>query len=160
VPAFKNAVYWSNEQHWNWAVNPNEREKASFLKENIMPIQESGQLQFLDMTPNTPLTDNVDVYFVNGHTNNMMLPRIRYKEKTIVFMADLMPSAAHIPIPYIMAYDLFPYTTLQEKKTFLKEAFENGYYLYFEHDPVVECCNLKMTEKGIRAGESFFISDL
>ena len=164
VPAFKNAMYWSNEEHWSWATKPNDREKASFLKENILPIEESGQLQFVNRQSsivNEPeisnfkfqisnFSPNISVRFVNGHTKNMMLPQIKYKGKTIVFMADLLPSAGHIPIPYVMAYDMFPLTTLNEKKSFLAEAVENNYILFFEHDPQIECCNLERTEKGIR----------
>ena len=167
VPAFKNATYWSNKKHWDWAVHPNEREKASFLKENILPIQESGRLKFIDVSPpsdhklgETAFTDNISVRFVRGHTEAMMLPQIRYKEKTIVYMADLLPSAGHIPIPYVMAYDMFPLTTLKEKKTFLKEAVENNYILFFEHDPKIECCDLHKTEKGIRANNYFKLEEV
>lgn len=170
VPAFKNAVYWSNEAHWQWATQPNDREKASFLKENILPIQESGQLQFVTLPANgqdadgllrsVSFTDTISIRFVNGHTDKMMLPQIRYKEKTIVYMADLLPSASHIPLPYVMAYDMFPLTTLQEKKTFLQEAVANDYILYFEHDPVNECCSLQTTEKGIRYKETFLLDDI
>ncbi|HET7898716.1 MAG TPA: MBL fold metallo-hydrolase [Flavisolibacter sp.] len=170
VPAFKNAIYWSNEEHWEWATQPNDREKASFLKENILPIHESGQLQFVD-TPNVdwdatkPLPsvsfrNNFSVRFAEGHTAGMMLPQITYKGNTIVYMADLLPSAGHIPIPYIMAYDMFPLTTLHEKKSFLNEAVENDYILFFEHDPENECCNLQMTEKGIRPMDFFELADL
>ena len=170
IPAFKNAKYWSNEKHWQWATVPNEREKASFLKENILPIQESGQLQFVGVVDeglhangllsSTAFTDNISVRFVNGHTDKMMLPQIRYKSKTIVYMADLLPSVGHIPLPYVMAYDMFPLTTLKEKKTFLQEAVENDYILYFEHDPVNECCSLQATEKGIRMKECFKLSEV
>jgi glyoxylase-like metal-dependent hydrolase (beta-lactamase superfamily II) len=162
VPAFKNATYWSNKKHWSWAVHPNDREKASFLKENILPIEESGKLKFIEagaFTQNklgsSSFTENISVRFADGHTKAMMLPQIRYKDKTIVFMADLLPSAGHIPIPYVMAYDMFPLTSLNEKKTFLTEAIENDYILFFEHDPQIECCDLQMTEKGIRP-KSFF----
>jgi glyoxylase-like metal-dependent hydrolase (beta-lactamase superfamily II) len=178
VPAFKNAIYWSNEQHWEWAVNPNEREKASFLKENILPIQESGQLKFVrhwfddsgeregwqsiitGLIPSVIFTENIIIRFANGHTKDMMLPQIQYKGKTIVYMADLLPSAGHIPIPYVMAYDMYPLTTLNEKKSFLKEAVENNYILFFEHDPVQECCNLQQTEKGIRPKEFFKLEEI
>jgi glyoxylase-like metal-dependent hydrolase (beta-lactamase superfamily II) len=167
VPAFKNATYWSNKAHWDWAVNPNEREKASFLKENILPIQESGRLKFLEVAPfpgsrlgETQFTDNISVRFVSGHTEAMMLPQIRYGNKTIVYMADLLPSAGHIPMPYVMAYDMFPLTTLNEKRTFLKEAFENKYILFFEHDPQIECCDLHQTEKGIRANNYFKLEEV
>ncbi len=130
VPAFPNAVYWSNERHWNWAVKPNDREKASFLKENILPIQESGQLKFIGH-PHSEIsgvgrlfsesfTNDISIRFVHGHTDAMMLPQISYKGKTIVYMADLLPSTAHIPLPYVMAYDMFPLTTLNEKKSFFK----------------------------------------
>jgi glyoxylase-like metal-dependent hydrolase (beta-lactamase superfamily II) len=167
VPAFKNATYWSNEKHWQWAVHPNDREKASFLKENILPIQESGQLKFVD-TPTTsgsqlgatPFMENISIRFVNGHTDSMMLPQIRYKGQTIVYMADLLPSVAHLPLPYVMAYDMFPLTTLNEKKSFLQEAVDNNYILYFEHDAQNECCNLQLTEKGIRMKEAFVVSEI
>ena len=141
VPAFKNAQYWSNENHWKWATEPNDREKASFLKENILPIKESGQLNFLPSSENKFLND-FSVRLVNGHTESMMLPQINYKGKTIIYMADLLPSMAHIPVPYVMAYDTRPLETLKEKKSFLKEALDNEYILFFEHDPQIECCNL------------------
>lgn len=168
VPAFPNAVYWSNEAHWSWAIHPNDREKASFLKENILPIQESGQLQWIatpgtgkdDALRSSPFAPGIDVLFTHGHTEAMMLPRIRYKDRTIVFLADLLPSAAHIPLPYVMAYDMFPLTTLKEKKAFLSEALANDYVLFFEHDPAIECCGLQQTDKGIRPGPAFPLSDL
>ncbi|HEY1163738.1 MAG TPA: MBL fold metallo-hydrolase [Chitinophaga sp.] len=160
APAFKNAVYWSNEAHWKWATQPNEREKASFLKENILPIQESGQLQFIQQQDNTVFTDNISIRFVHGHTDAMMLPQIRYKDRTLVFMADLLPSTGHLPVPYVMAYDMFPLTTLQEKKSFLQEALEQQYILFFEHDPKTECCTLQQTDRGIRAGELFTVKDI
>ena len=168
VPAFKNATYYSNKEHWQWATEPNEREKASFLKENIIPIKESGQLEFIDV-PAAPKTDvlstgsfspNISVRFVGGHTRAMMLPQIKYNNKTIVFMADLLPGAGHIPIPYVMAYDMFPLTTLTEKRSFLKEAVEKDYILFFEHDPAIECCNLQLTEKGIRMKDRFSLRDI
>jgi glyoxylase-like metal-dependent hydrolase (beta-lactamase superfamily II) len=159
VPAFKNAAYWSNERHWKWATQPNDREKASFLKENILPIQESGQLNFVD-PHQTEFLPNIEIMNVYGHTDAMMLPKIQYKEKTIVFMADLLPSAGHIPIPYVMAYDMFPLTTLDEKKSFLTEAVQKDYILFFEHDPINECCTLQQTEKGIRANEFFTLEKL
>lgn len=167
VPGFKNAIFWSNTEHWEWAVNPNEREKASFLKENILPIRESGKLQFIEVTPSsngrlgiTNFSDVIDVRFANGHTQAMMLPQIKYKGKTIVFMADLLPSQGHIPLPYIMGYDMFPLTTLQEKKSFLKEALEEEYILFFEHDPVYECCTVKQTERGIRPDRFFKLEEI
>lgn len=168
VPAFKNATYWSNERHWKWATMPNDREKASFLKENILPIQESGQLKFIPAGAETSvitpfpsgITDNIQLILVSGHTDGMMLPVLRYKNNTIVYMADLLPSVAHIPVPYVMAYDMFPLTSLNEKKSFLADALANQYILYFEHDPQIECCTLQMTEKGIRHDKTFRISDL
>ena len=167
IPAFKNATYWSNESHWKWAVNPNEREKASFLKENILPIQGSGQLKFIEVNKETngklPLTkfnENISLRFVNGHTESMMLPQIKYKDKTIVFMADLLPSAAHIPIPYVMAYDMFPLRSINEKRSFLQEAIKDDYILFFEHDPQYECCNLQQTEKGIRPKDFFKLEEV
>lgn len=167
VPAFKNATFWSNEAHWEWATKPNDREKASFLKENILPIQESGQLKFVvpgeqkfHQLSSSVFTENISMRFVSGHTESMMLPQINYNGKTIVYMADLLPAAAHIPIPYVMAYDMFPLTTLNEKKSFLTEAVENDYILFFEHDPHIECCTLQQTEKGIRMKESFRLDEV
>ncbi|MBC7617047.1 MAG: MBL fold metallo-hydrolase [Pedobacter sp.] len=160
VPAFKNAFYWSNAQHWEWAINPNDREKASFLKENILPIQESGQLRFVDNKDGTLFQENIKIRFAFGHTDAMMLPQITYKDKTIVYMADLLPSVGHIPLPYIMAYDMFPLQTLKEKKAFLAEAATNNYILYLEHDPVNECCTLQHTEKGVRLAETFRLDEI
>ena len=162
IPAFPNAVYWSNEKHWEWATKPNDREKASFLKENILPIQESGQLKFIEPTGNkhSGIIDGFDIYYAYGHTDAMMLPMIQYKGKTVVFMADLLPSIGHLPLPYVMAYDMFPLQTLEEKKSFLTEALANQYILFFEHDPVNECCTLKMTEKGIRHDALFRLDDI
>ncbi|MCO5949401.1 MBL fold metallo-hydrolase [Mucilaginibacter flavidus] len=160
LPTFKNATYWSNAQHWDWAVNPNDREKASFLKENILPIQECGQLKFISTEDGVKFSDNFNVRFVYGHTDAMMLPLISYKEKSILYMADLLPSTGHIPLPYVMAYDMFPLTTLREKKLFLTEAAEKEYILYLEHDPVNECCTLKNTEKGIKLNETFNLNDI
>jgi len=160
VPAFKNATYWSNPKHWDWATNPNEREKASFLKENILPIQESGQLKFVETGQSVKFMDNFDIRFVSGHTESMMLPLISYKGRKILYVADLLPSVGHLPIPYVMAYDMFPLTTLNEKKIFLKEALENDYILYFEHDPLNECCTLQQTEKGIRVKDIFRLDEL
>jgi glyoxylase-like metal-dependent hydrolase (beta-lactamase superfamily II) len=160
VPAFKNATYWSNENHWQWAVHPNDREKASFLKENILPIHQSGKLQFVETKEGIEFTKNVKIRFVKGHTESMMLPQIKYKDKTIVYMADLFPSEAHIPIPYVMAYDTRPLETLVEKKSFLTEALENDYILFFEHDREIECCNLQQTIKGIRSKETFKLENI
>lgn len=159
VPAFKNATFWSNQRHWKWATEPNDREKASFLKENILPIQQSGQLKFIETHPND-FPSSMMVRQAFGHTDAMMLPQVQYKGKTIVFMADLLPSAGHIPLPYVMAYDMFPLTTLNEKKAFLTEAQQNDFVLFFEHDPVIECCTLQLTEKGIRMKDSFKLSEL
>lgn len=162
VPNFPNAIFWSNEEHWKWATEPNDREKASFLKENILPIQESGKLKFVDVAKGdesklgeSRFSENITVRFVNGHTQAMMLPQVNYNGKTVVFMADLLPSAGHIPLPYVMGYDMFPLTTLYEKKAFLDEALKNDYILFFEHDPKHECCTLHQTERGIRP-EKFF----
>jgi glyoxylase-like metal-dependent hydrolase (beta-lactamase superfamily II) len=159
VPAFKNAKYWSNEQHWKSANAPNEREKASFLKENILPILASGQLKFYSESEND-FSINLKIRQTFGHTEAMMLPEVVYKGNTIVFMADLFPSSAHIPIPYVMAYDMFPLTTINEKKSFLNEAVENNFILFFQHDPIVECCNLQKTEKGIRVRDTFRLSEM
>jgi glyoxylase-like metal-dependent hydrolase (beta-lactamase superfamily II) len=181
VPAFKNAVYWSHSRHWKWATEPNDREKASFLKENILPIRDSGQLQFVDEQGprdgglhSDPvgvvsgsleriadvIVPGLSVRLVYGHTDAMMLPQVSYKGKSVVFVADLLPSIGHIPMPYVMAYDMFPLTTLKEKKSFLEEAATGGYALFFEHDPVNECCILEKSEKGIRGGKGFRLTDL
>jgi glyoxylase-like metal-dependent hydrolase (beta-lactamase superfamily II) len=161
-PVFKNAHYWSTENHWKWATEPNAREKASFLTENILPIQESGQLKFIerkgDMTKN--VFENFDVLFVDGHTESMMIPHIHYKDKTLVFMADLLPSVGHIPLPYVMGYDTRPLITLAEKGNFLQKATDENHVLFFEHDAVNELCTLQHTEKGIRLHETFNFSEL
>ncbi len=159
VTAFKHASYWSNERHWKWATEPNDREKASFLKENILPIQESGQLKFIE-TSGADFPDGIMIRQAFGHTDAMMLPQVNYKDKSVIYMADLLPSVGHIPLPYVMAYDMFPLTTLNEKKSFLTEAQQNDYILFFEHDPLIECCSLQMTDKGIRMKDSFKLSEL
>jgi glyoxylase-like metal-dependent hydrolase (beta-lactamase superfamily II) len=161
-PAFKNATFWSTENHWEWATKPNPREKASFLSENILPIQESGQLQFLERTENFTLNSlpNMDVLFVDGHTESMMIPHIKYKGKTIVFMADLLPSVGHIPLPYVMGYDTRPLITISEKEAFLNRAANEEFILFFEHDSVNECCTVQHTEKGVRLKETFDFSEI
>jgi glyoxylase-like metal-dependent hydrolase (beta-lactamase superfamily II) len=156
VPAFKNAFFWSNERHWQWATQPNAREKASFLKENILPIQESGRLRMVPVAEKgiIPFDDvpGVNIRFAFGHTDAMMCPQVQINGRTLVFMADLLPSPAHIPLPYVMGYDMFPLKTLEEKKAFLEEALAGNYLLFYQHDPVVEAGELVMTEKGIRSG--------
>lgn len=161
-PVFKNAKYWSNEQHWQWATVPNSREKASFLSENILPIQESGQLAFIDRKENLTqaVFPNMDVLFVDGHTDSMMLPHISYKGKTIVFMADLLPSVGHIPLPYVMGYDTRPLITMEEKARFLDKAAAESYILFMEHDSVNECCTVMATEKGVRLKDTFSFSEI
>jgi glyoxylase-like metal-dependent hydrolase (beta-lactamase superfamily II) len=163
-PVFKRAKYWSNDRHWTWATHPNDREKASFLKENIWPIKESGQLHMIEepLDPDgslTPFTQNIRVRFVFGHTEAMMLPEITYQGRTVVFVADLFPSVAHLPIPYVMAYDMFPLKTLQEKKSFLSHAVSQDFILFFEHDPLIECCTLKQEEKRIVADKYFKLEE-
>lgn len=157
-PAFKNARFWSNAKHWDWAVHPNAREKASFLKENIEPIKESGQLNFVVDNPLDEI--GFDVIFVDGHTEKQMLPKLTYKGKTIVFMADLLPTVGHIPLPYVMGYDTRPLLTLEEKSTFLNEAADHDYYLFLEHDAYHEICTVKHTEKGVRLKETFKFTDI
>lgn len=159
-PAFKNAKYWSNKAHLEWATKPNDREKASFLKENILPIAESGQLEMIPEIDGFEFTKDISIRLVSGHTESMMLPQIRYKNKTIVFMADLLPSTGHLPIPYIMAYDTRPLMSMEEKKSFLEEAEKNQYVLFFEHDPVIECCTVKLTDKGIRVDETLKLQEI
>lgn len=160
VPAFKNATYWSNEKHWKWATEPNDREKASFLKENILPIKDSGQLKFIETGESVEFMKDFSILFADGHTDKMMMPRLNYKGRTIVFVADLLPSVAHIPIPYVMAYDTRPLLTLIEKKSFLEEAQQRDYVLFFEHDPEIECCDLTLTEKGIRSNRTFRLNEI
>ncbi|MDG2246539.1 MAG: MBL fold metallo-hydrolase [Flavobacteriales bacterium] len=161
IPAFKNAHYWSTANHWEWSSNPNPREKASFLKENINPIEASGQLQFIervgDFTTNS--FDDFSVFFADGHTESQMIPHIQYKGKTLVFMADLLPSTGHIPLPYVMGYDTRPLLTLSEKEKFLHQAADNDYVLFLEHDSVSECCTVQHTEKGVRLKEKGSFSD-
>ncbi len=167
-PAFRNASYWSNSAHWDWATKPNAREKASFLKENIMPIQESGQLQFVAMEHREP-TENVfvndlfpgfDVLSVHGHTGAMMIPHIRYKGRTVAYMADLIPSKHHIAVPWLMGYDTRPLLTMDEKKAFLERAADEQFVLYFEHDAHTECATVERTEKGVGLKEVFPLSAL
>jgi glyoxylase-like metal-dependent hydrolase (beta-lactamase superfamily II) len=160
LPAFKNAFYWSNKQHWDWAIHPNDREKASFLKDNILPIQESGQLRFVETKDGVVFNENINIRFAFGHTDAMMLPQIQYKNQTIIYMADLLPSTGHIPLPYVMAYDMFPLQTLKEKKDFLIEAATHNYILFLEHDPFNECCTVQETEKGIRVKDTFALSEM
>ena len=161
-PVFKNAIYWSTENHWQWATVPNAREKASFLSENILPIQESGQLKFIERTGDFTknVFPNFDVLFVDGHTESMMIPHIQYKGKTIVFMADLLPSVGHIPLPYVMGYDTRPLLTLSEKEKFLHTATTENFILFLEHDSMNECCSLQMTDKGVRLDQTYRFSDL
>ncbi|TDD99716.1 MBL fold metallo-hydrolase [Flavobacterium cellulosilyticum] len=151
--AFKNAKYWTNENHWEWATKPNLREKASFLSENILPIQESGQLHFIKRSEGDLLTTSelgFGIYYVDGHTEKMMIPHIQYQDKTICFMADLLPTVGHLPLPYVMGYDTRPLLTMPEKAKFLNAAVENNYYLFMEHDAHNEIITVENTEKGVR----------
>lgn len=159
-PAFKNAKYWSNAQHWDWAIQPNDREKASFLKENILPIQESGQLHFFEGGDGAEFLPGFNIKLVHGHTESMMLPLLNYKGSRILYCADLLPSMHHLPLPWVMAYDTRPLETLKEKKSILTEATSNNWLLYFEHDPVNELCTLQQSEKGIRHLDVLPLSDL
>lgn len=156
---FPNAKYWSNQDHWKWATQPNPREKASFLKENIIPMQESGNLHFVPTHGSSPF-HQFDIMMADGHTDKQMIPKIKYKDHTIVFMADLLPSVGHIPLPYVMGYDTRPLLTLKEKEEFLNEAADNGYVLFLEHDPVNECCTVKRTEKGVRLDRTFPLKEI
>ena len=162
--AFKNATYWSNENHWEWATNPNPREKASFLKENILPIQESGQLKFItrknNQTTLKSFFNNIDIIFVDGHTESMMLPIIHHKGKSIYYMADLIPSIGHLPIPYVMGYDTRPLITLSEKENILNTVADSENILFFEHDFKNECCSVTQTEKGVRLKDTFLLKEI
>ena len=156
--AFKNAKYWTNENHWEWATKPNPREKASFLSENIIPIQESGQLNFVKVPDGDFVAQSeldFGIFFVNGHTEKMMIPHIKYQDKTIVFCADLLPTAGHVPVPYVMGYDTRPLLTMPEKTKFLTAAAENNYYLVLQHDAYNEIITVEKTERGVRLKEVF-----
>ena len=161
--AFKNAKFWTNENHWKWATQPNVREKASFLSENILPMQESGHLQFIE-NPNAffghAFELNFGIFYVDGHTEKMMLPKIQHLDKTIVFCADLIPTAGHLPLPYVMGYDIRPLLTMPEKTLFLNEAAENNYYLFLEHDAHNQIITVEKTEKGIRLKEVFTCDEI
>jgi glyoxylase-like metal-dependent hydrolase (beta-lactamase superfamily II) len=159
VLTFKNATYWSNADHWKWATQPNAREKASFLKENILPMQESGHLKFIDPNQQSPFSQ-FDIFYTSGHTEKMMVPMINYKGRTVCFMADLLPSAGHIPLPYVMAYDTRPLLTLEEKSKFLSMAVEKKMVLFFEHDPVNECAVLRSNERGAMLDKTFSLAEL
>ncbi len=157
-PAFKNATFWTNEEHWNWAIQPNDREKASFLSENLLPMQDSGQLQFVSRN-DTPYVSNSEldfgILFVDGHTEKQMIPHINFNGKTLVFAADLLPTVGHIPLPYVMGYDTRPLLTLKEKALFLDSAVKNNFYLFLEHDAHNQVCTLQNTEKGVRLKEIY-----
>ena len=161
-PAFSNATYWSNEAHWNWAVTPNPREKASFLKENILPIQESGQLKFVDLSAGVPdgLPQFREIILADGHTEKMMVPVMDYKGRTLAFMADLLPSAGHVPLPYLMGYDMRPLVTMTEKEAVLRRAADENWVLLLEHDPTHEACTVQHTDKGVRLAETLRLVDL
>lgn len=175
-PVFKNATYWSHPEHWEWATKPNAREKPSFLRENIMPMEESGQLKFIqpqlivsqteagaaeegEYLASKQVSDSISIMLTRGHTDAMMIPHVSYKGKTVVFMADLLPSTGHIPLPYIMGYDTRPLLTLSEKEKFMIRAAEEEFILFFEHDAVNECCTVQKTEKGIRLKETFTLKE-
>jgi len=162
-PAFKNASFWSNKDHWEWATNPNKREKASFFKENILPMEDSGRLKFIPLPKSDTLKDTdlgFDVFFANGHTDKQMIPMLNYKGKTICFMADLIPTVGHLPIPFVMGYDTRPLLTLDEKEKFLNLAADNNYYLFLEHDAHNEIITVKHTEKGVRLNNTFNCNEI
>lgn len=162
-PAFKNAVFWSNENHWQWATEPNVREKASFLKENIIPMQESGQLRFVQRPEDDYLVKSelgFGILFVDGHTEKQMIPHIQYQDKTIVFCADLLATAGHIPIPYVMGYDTRPLLTMPEKTSFMNSAAENNYYLFLQHDAHNEIIRVEKTERGVRLKDAFSADEI
>lgn len=161
--AFKNAKFWTNDNHWEWATKPNAREKASFLSENILPMQDSGQLNFIKRPEGDfGISEELGfgIFYVDGHTEKMMIPHIQYQDKTIVFCADLIPTAGHLPLPYVMGYDTRPLLTMPEKAKFLNAAAENNYYLWLEHDAHNEIITVENTEKGIRLKEVYKLSDI
>ena len=156
--AFPNATYFVSYQQYQWAIQPNRRESPSYLKENILPMEESGQLTLI--VEEGEILPNISVKLYHGHTEGQIIPQINYKGKTLVFMADLLPSTAHIPMSWIMAYDTRPLETLKDKERFYNEAIQNNYVLFFEHDLYNECCTLKVTEKGVGVGDAFELSTL
>lgn len=162
-PAFKNAYFWSNQDHWKWATEPNRRERASFLKENILPIEASGQLKFTALPKGNTLKNSAlgfDIFFADGHTDKQMIPIITYKDKTIAFMADLLPTVGHLPIPYVMGYDTRPLLTINEKEDFLAMAAAQNFYLFLEHDAHHEIITVKNTEKGVRLNNVYTSQDI
>lgn len=162
-PAFKNAHFWSNKDHWKWATQPNRREVASFLKENILPMEESGHLKFTSLPQNDILKNSelgFDIFFADGHTDKQMIPMINYKGKTICFMADLLPTVGHLPLPFVMGYDTRPLLTLDEKEKFLNLAADNNYYLFLEHDAHNEIITVQRTEKGVRLKDTYTCNDI
>ncbi len=158
-PVFKNATYWSNQEHWQWATVPNAREKASFLKENILPMKDLGQLKFIEGENSKQLGENISFSYMRGHTDAMMIPQIKYKNKVVAFMADLLPSTGHIPLPYVMGYDTRPLLTLDEKQNFLFKAADEETILFLEHDYTNECCTVQRTEKGVRLKDTFKLDE-
>lgn len=162
-PAFKNAKFWSNANHWKWATEPNQREKASFLNENINPMESSGQLEFITLNNSNYIEKSeldFGIFLADGHTEKQMIPHIKYQGKTLVFMADLLPTAGHIPLPYVMGYDTRPLITMQEKEIFMKNAADEKYLLFLEHDATNELCTVKHTEKGVRLDQTFSFSEV
>jgi glyoxylase-like metal-dependent hydrolase (beta-lactamase superfamily II) len=162
-PAFKNAHFWSNKDHWKWATQPNKRERASFLKENILPMEESGQLKFAALPQNQLLNNSqlgFDIFYADGHTDKQMIPLIKYQDKTIAFMADLLPTVGHLPIPYVMGYDTRPLLTLDEKESFLNLAAAQNFYLFLEHDAHNEIITVQKTEKGVRLKDTFTTKEI
>lgn len=162
-PAFKNAKFWSNANHWKWATQPNPREKASFLDENINPMETSGQLEFIQLNDKNYIANSelgFDIFLADGHTEKQMIPHVKYKGKTIVYMADLLPTVGHIPLPYIMGYDTRPLITMDEKKKFMSKAADEDYYLFFEHDPVNELCTVQHTERGVRLDKTYSFDEV
>ncbi len=162
-PAFKNARFWSNKDHWKWATVPNQREKASFLKENINPIEESGQLNYVSLPEKDYLINSelgFDILFADGHTDKQMIPHIKYQGKTLVFAADLLPTTGHIPLPYVMGYDTRPLMTMNEKAEFLEKAADNNYFIFLEHDANHQLCTVKHTIKGVRLDKTYNFNEV
>lgn len=155
---FPNAIHWSEKNHWKWATDPNPRERASFLKENILPIKESGMLKFIN--DDTEIIPELWFAIADGHTHGMLIPHLEIGEETLVFMADLLPSPTHIPLAWVMGYDIDPLQTIREKEAFLAEAAENNFILFYEHDPVIECSRVVQTEKGFRASDMMSLADI
>jgi glyoxylase-like metal-dependent hydrolase (beta-lactamase superfamily II) len=158
APTFASATYWVHSDQWDWAMHPNPRERATYLRENLLPLQESGQLNFTNQYEHG--ITGLDLLYVDGHTEKMTLTKIQYAGRTLLFCADLIPSTAHVPVPYVMGYDIRPLVTMSEKEHYLEQAVDGDWILVFDHDPYVEAALVERTEKGIRVKQKGMLAEL